>query len=344
MIVIKILKGNFATALATAGPASLTGVSPVTLCDGSLNLRGTVVRPDSVRDATRNIVVPQTYGYRWELVRGNGFNTATTTAQNITVTPTVNSRYKLYITPNSGFGPGCGDTTSILVRVAPPVVSRFAITDSISSRTATATNPNAPTGALIPPITYKFNNTSTIGGLIPVINGVPATGGYSSTVFKMDSIRWTYQRIKDGAGRPVTEAAKVFSRKYAPADLMLFEGGTYLITLRSASTLITNATTAKVPGQCAASIAQRIVIVPELKVPNIITPNNDNLNDVLVVPSSQRGGKLEIYNRWGRKVQEFASYQNTWGGGDQPDGVYYYYLTDVGGNKSKGWIEVRRGQ
>ena len=344
VIVIKILRGNFATALATASPNSLNNVSPVTLCDGTLNLRGTVVRPDSIRNLVRNISVVQTYAYRWELVRGNGFNAATSTAQNITVTPTVNSRYRLYITPVSGFGPGCGDTTSILVRVAPPVVSRFAITDSISSRTATNTSTNAPVGGLVPPITYKFNNTSTINGLLPVINGVPATGGYSSTVFKMDSIRWTYQRLKDGAGRPVTEPARLFSRKYTPDDLVLFDGGTYLISLSSASTLITNTTTARVPGQCPASVFQRLVIVPELKVPNIITPNNDNLNDVFVLPSSQRGGKLEIYNRWGRKVQEFASYQNTWAGGDQPDGVYYYYLTDVTGNKSKGWVEVRRGQ
>ena len=28
----------------------------------------------------------------------------------------------------------------------------------------------------------------------------------------------------------------------------------------------------------------------------------------------------------------------------QPDGVYYYYVTDPSGNKSKGWVEVRRGQ
>ena len=77
--------------------------------------------------------------------------------------------------------------------------------------------------------------------------------------------------------------------------------------------------------------------------PNIITPNNDNLNDVFVLPVAQRGGKLELYNRWGRKVQEYANYQNTWAGGDQPDGVYYYYITDPSGNKTKGWVEVRRG-
>ena len=341
VIVIRVLRGNFATALATVGSSGLPNVTPVTLCSGSLNLRGSVVRPDSVRTIATGIVRLQTYAYQWSLVRGNGFNAATAAQQNITVNPTVTSRYRLQISPNGGFGPGCGDTTSILVRVSPPVVARFAITDSISSRPRT--NTSQPAGGLIPPITYTFNNETTIDGLPPRINGQPANG-FTSTVFRLDSIRWTYQRIKDGAGRLVSDAPRVFSRSYNPGNLVLTQGGTYLVRLSSASTLITPQGSTANRGQCPASVFQRIVIVPELSVPNIITPNNDNLNDVFVVPVAQRGGKLEIYNRWGRKVQEYASYQNTWGGGDQVDGVYYYYLTDASGNKTKGWVEVRRGQ
>ncbi|MCI1188204.1 gliding motility-associated C-terminal domain-containing protein [Hymenobacter sp. DH14] len=342
VIVIRILKGNFATALATAGGSSLSGVSPITLCNGSLALNGSVVRPDSIRNPVTGKSVLQTYAYQWSLVRGNGFNTATATNKNITVTPTVTSRYRLLITPTGGFGPGCGDTTSILVRVAPPVAARFTITDSISSRPVS--NTGIAPGRLVPPITYKFTNQSTINGQVPCASGV-TTNCYTSPEFRLDSLRWTYQRIKDGAGNPTTNApVVVFARGYTPRDLKLTDGGTYLIKLSAASTLITNGTTSRVPGQCSASVFQRLVIVPELNVPNIITPNNDNLNDVFVLPVSQRGGKLEIFNRWGNKVQEYSNYQNTWAGAGQPDGVYYYYITDTSGNKSKGWVEVRRGQ
>ena len=341
VIVIRILKGNFATALATAGGTSLSGVSPVTLCNGSLALNGSVVRPDSIRNPVTGKSVLQTYAYQWSLVRGNGFNTATSTDKNITVTPTITSRYRLRIIPQSGFGPGCEDTTSILVRVAPPVAARFTITDSISSRPVS--NTGIAPGRLIPPITYKFTNQSTINGLVPCTSSV-TTNCYTSPEFRLDSLRWTYQRIKDGAGNPTTSAPVLFARGYTPRDLRLTDGGTYIIKLSAASTLITNGTTSRVPGQCAASVFQRLVIVPELNVPNIITPNNDNLNDVFVLPVSQRGGKLEIFNRWGNKVQEFNNYQNTWAGAGQPDGVYYYYITDAGGKKSKGWVEVRRGQ
>jgi gliding motility-associated-like protein len=330
VVLIRVLKGNFATALATVGTSGIPGVSPVTLCSGSVPLRGTVVRPDSVRNIATNVSRLQTYAYQWSLVSGNGLPATNLGQQNITVTPTMTSRYRLQISPTSGFGPGCGDTTSILVRVAPPVVSRFTVTDSISSRPRT--NASQPSGALIPPITYTFGNTSTINNVLPT--------AYTSTTFRMDSIKWTYQRIKDGAGRTVTDAPRVFSRTYNPGNLVLSASGTYVITLSSSSTLIGN--TVQNRGQCPASIAAHIVIVPDLGVPNIITPNNDNLNDVFIVPVAQRGGKLEIYNRWGRKVQEFANYQNTWGNG-QPDGVYYYYLTDTSGNKTKGWVEVRGG-
>ena len=342
VIVIRILKGNFATALATAGGTSLGGVTPITLCTGSLALKGSVVRPDSIRNLATNKSVLQTYAYQWSLVRGNGLNAATASSQSITVTPTVTSRYRLLITPTSGFGPGCGDTTSILVRVAPPVAARFTITDSVSSRPVS--NLGIAPGRLIPPITYKFTNQSTINGVVPCTSGV-TTGCYSSPEFRLDSLRWTYQRIKDGAGNPTANApVVVFARGYAPKDLKLTDGGTYLIRLSASSTLITNGTTSRVPGQCSALVYQRLVIVPELNVPNIITPNNDNLNDVFVLPFSQRGGKLEIFNRWGSKVQEYSNYQNTWAGTDQPDGVYYYYITDPSCNKSKGWVEVRRGQ
>ncbi|GAA4037523.1 hypothetical protein GCM10022409_23240 [Hymenobacter glaciei] len=342
VIVIRILKGNFATALATAGGTNLTGVTPLTLCSGSLALKGSVVRPDSIRNLATNKSVVQVYAYQWSLVRGNGFNAATATSQNISVNPTITSRYKLLITPTSGFGPGCGDTTSILVRVAPPVAARFTITDSISSRPVSSTG-IAP-GRLVPPITYKFTNQSTINGAVPCSSGV-TTNCYASPEFRLDSLVWTYQRIKDGTGSPTANApVVVFARGYAPKDLKLTDGGTYLIKLSAASTLITNNTTSRVPGQCAASLYQRLVIVPELNAPNIITPNNDNLNDVFVLPFSQRGGKLEIFNRWGSKVQEYSNYQNTWAGAGQPDGVYYYYVTDPSGNKSKGWVEVRRGQ
>ena len=117
VVIIRIRRGNFAAALATAG-----GGSAPAICAGtSIGLRGSAFRPDSVRNLSANATRLQTYSYQWTLVSGNGLDPATAAQAGITVSPTATSRYRLRITPNSGFGPGCGDTTSIVVRVLAPV-------------------------------------------------------------------------------------------------------------------------------------------------------------------------------------------------------------------------------
>jgi hypothetical protein len=56
---------------------------------------------------------------------------------------------------------------------------------------------------------------------------------------------------------------------------------------------------------CEASVKERLIFVPDKNVPNIITPNGDNMNDVFRISSSPTRSKLEVYNRWGRKMKEF---------------------------------------
>ena len=331
VIEIRIVEGRTAQAVAAGGQSNvLPGVVPTTICGGTLNLTGNVLRPDSVRQLAANRTVLQTYGFQWTQVRGNGLPTVSN-GQNITVSPTITSRYHLRITPLQGFGTnggGCGDTTSILVRVAPTVANAFTIPSVISGRNNSQVT--IPGQTAVPPLTFVLSNTTPQPA---------ATSG-----FQLCGISWTYQRVKDGAGNLLASAPVEFSTAYQPVEtaLKLSLGGEYVIRLASNVAVRGGACTTNAPS-CPATVAQRIVIVPELSVPNIITPNNDNLNDVFVLPVAQRGGKLELYNRWGRKVQEYANYQNTWAGGDQPDGVYYYYITDPSGNKTKGWVEVRRG-
>jgi len=79
---------------------------------------------------------------------------------------------------------------------------------------------------------------------------------------------------------------------------------------------------------------------------NVITPNGDRLNDVLVVDNIglYPGNTLRIFNRWGREVYNATNYQNDWGRepGLAP-GVYYYLLTLPGpGTTMKGWVEVMK--
>jgi gliding motility-associated-like protein len=75
-----------------------------------------------------------------------------------------------------------------------------------------------------------------------------------------------------------------------------------------------------------------ITIECECFVPNVITPNNDGLNDFFEVPCLEEidNGFLRVYNRWGNEVYRNENYKNEWNGfykgNPLPDGTYYYVL------------------
>ncbi len=69
--------------------------------------------------------------------------------------------------------------------------------------------------------------------------------------------------------------------------------------------------------------------------PTLITPNDDNVNDVLVFPCLQDGdgqedNELTVFNQWGNEVFHAAPYLNNWDGTnlgeDLPVGTYFYIL------------------
>ena len=502
VIVIRVLRGNFASAAAVAGNSGIGNTTPGSsaICaGGSISLRGSVIRPDSVRQVLTNTTQPQVYTYQWSVVgSGNGLP-AVTNAQNITVSPTQTTRYRLNIAPTLGFAPGaCGDTTSVMVRVVPPPVAtattsllkvcagapvlltgsatRLAgtpgsnLTDTYTYRW---TGPNVPantTGAtltvrpttvgintytltangaapygcaatttvqveVVPPPTVRVttNNVyicpggsaslqatasapagftdvytfrfSPANGLAPadqamanptvrptvttrylvtaagnaqtgcadtasvvvrVLPGVLArfttadsvglNGQHTSrppVVFTFRDVsvtsglpqgstttyKWTYQRIRGIDSQPVAGTETTFgNNKPAPDPLKLDIAGYYRIRL----TTTVSINNGGVLTSCSSSTSERTVLVPDLQVPNVITPNGDGLNDVFKISTASTSSKVEIFNRWGRKVYEQPNYQNNWGGDNQPAGVYYYLLTALNGATTKGWIEVIR--
>lgn len=108
------------------------------------------------------------------------------------------------------------------------------------------------------------------------------------------------------------------------------------------------------PQGCDTSYTKNITVMPvKLKIPNVFTPNGDDINDTFIisldegsdVPGNEgsRGGdheydnykplntyyqssNLVIFNRWGRIVYQSNNYQNDWDGGNLPDATYFYVL------------------
>lgn len=98
---------------------------------------------------------------------------------------------------------------------------------------------------------------------------------------------------------------------------------------------------------CSSEITHTIVIESDLIFPNVITPNGDGINDVWAIenlntnvnpedPDGYRNNRLQIFDRWGKKVYDAKNYdtyakdgtvypgQQVFDGSGLSDGVYYY--------------------
>jgi len=89
--------------------------------------------------------------------------------------------------------------------------------------------------------------------------------------------------------------------------------------------------------------------VPIIEVPNVITPNNDGINDYFFVSEKLmlEPVHLIVYNRWGVKVFEDNDYANNWDGDNMVgkplnDGTYYYVLILPDAKDRAGFITIIR--
>lgn len=81
---------------------------------------------------------------------------------------------------------------------------------------------------------------------------------------------------------------------------------------------------------CFDTTCQTIEVIPaEVIAPNVITPNGDGINDLLVFQFLEYypNNTLSVYNRWGNLIFEKGSYANDWNGMQYSDGTYYYVLS-----------------
>ncbi len=89
---------------------------------------------------------------------------------------------------------------------------------------------------------------------------------------------------------------------------------------------------------------------PGVYVPDGITPNNDGVNDRLIIEGieNHEENELLIFDRWGNLVFQASPYKNSWDGNYNnvglPEGAYYYVLkTDVTNKKTlKGRVYIIR--
>ncbi|MES2567447.1 MAG: gliding motility-associated C-terminal domain-containing protein [Bacteroidota bacterium] len=111
----------------------------------------------------------------------------------------------------------------------------------------------------------------------------------------------------------------------------IFTTGSYTVTLTASS------------GSCTGT-STLVIIVEDpftLEIPNVFTPNGDGANDVFTIKSTGiKEISMQIFNRWGEKLYEFAGPKASWDGlapnGLQvPTGTYFYFVKATGFDDSE---------
>lgn len=96
---------------------------------------------------------------------------------------------------------------------------------------------------------------------------------------------------------------------------------------------------------CEDSTTQIVTIYGELLIPNVITANEDGVNDLFEIKGLQPNTTLLILNRWGQVVFETSNYENDWGGKDMSgkdlvEGVYTYKLISSDDKRKHGFVHL----
>jgi gliding motility-associated-like protein len=102
-------------------------------------------------------------------------------------------------------------------------------------------------------------------------------------------------------------------------------------------------------GVCPESHDTVMIIVHELVIKTLITPNMDGRNDYFVLDglSSRDKPELVIFDRRGVQIYKNENYDNQWNGIDYkgnplPDDTYFCIIKTVEGRKITGYIVIRR--
>ncbi len=112
------------------------------------------------------------------------------------------------------------------------------------------------------------------------------------------------------------------------------------------STVTVRLTSNALDSNCVRSTDRTFVKIPllpepeEIRIPNIITPNGDLVNDLFVLQGLTTV-QLRIHDRWGKLVYKSENYLNDWNGEKKSDGTYYYTISSDQG-EFKGWIQLIR--
>ncbi len=211
------------------------------------------------------------------------------------------------------------------------------------------------------PYTYNWdgqtsqtlNNNNAAAGLHTLIvtdaNGCTATQQYTVTALPGSTVAIQYTPEPAVINEVTTFSAH--SNAHLNGYQWQINGQTYSTGMPTLDSLFTEETAVEVivfavdDNGCPVTDTIQVVIFGGLKIPNVITPNGDGVNDFFYLGPVLPNTRLTILDRWGSVIYQTDEYKNEWNGRDRRgnlvmDGVYTYLIQTHKGEQFHGFIHV----
>lgn len=323
-------------AIVRPSPVVTTQVSDDTICSG---VSAQLIASSSVTGTT----------YVWE--------DGSTQAVRV-VTPGSDSNYTVVgISPN-----GCTDTATAHITVIPPLSASISGNTSFCEGGSTVLSASGN----MPGMTFTWQPSGISGQTLPVQEAdsgwIFVTGSFANCPVGADSVQIVVLpnpaitvpgdfQICPGQAVQATVSSDLPNATFVwmPGNLTGSQN-----TLHAGSTT-TYYVYAQL-GSCLSEIDSFVVDISQacfVEVPNIFTPNGDQVNDYFSLTSYSGIQSLEItiVNRWGNLIRSFDTPNFQWdgkdvSGNDMPAGVYFYQLSAILGSgeelEKQGFVEIMR--
>jgi len=179
-------------------------------------------------------------------------------------------------------------------------------------------------------------------------NGCIKTDTVNIEVVPGIDLKFEYLKVYDCLSRPTVQVQNLTD----PAEDIFFDFGDGTTSDLDVTTHTFNQDglyNVRLLGIKESCVYEEAIQVPvfELKVPNVITPDEFPENNTFIIlyggrklSVSSLTAQIVIYNRWGGKVYESDDYQDDWDAANVEAGVYYYDIQIEGEASCKGWVQV----
>jgi gliding motility-associated-like protein len=156
--------------------------------------------------------------------------------------------------------------------------------------------------------------------VITTENQLSLQSASTAGLYPINSWNWSFG---DGSTSNIENPSHIYS-----------EVGNYIVTLVVTDEL-----------GCTDTTFIGIEVLGPIVIPNVVTPNDDNVNDQFIIQNLDitLPSKLIVLNRWGNIVYEIDNYQNDWSPIDLIDGVYFYQF-DYINKQYHGFFHVFGGE